>query len=65
MSVRVVDTNVAIVANTRDTHADVACQLTCIDKLSRLVREGVVAVDETGFILRARSLKYHENQCAL
>ena len=51
MSVRVVDTNVAIVANTRNTHADVACQLACIDKLSRLVREGVVAVDETGFIL--------------
>lgn len=51
MSVRVVDTNVAIVANTRDTHADVACQLACIDKLSHLVREGVVAVDETGLIL--------------
>ena len=51
MSVCVVDTNVAIVANTRHTHADVACQLACIDELGRLVREGVVAVDETGFIL--------------
>ena len=51
MSACVVDTNVAIVANTRDTHADLRCQLACIEKLGRLVKQGVVAVDETGFIM--------------
>lgn len=51
MSAFVVDTNVAIVANTRNTHADLPCQLACIEKLERLVTQGVVVVDETGFIL--------------
>ena len=51
MSVCVVDTNVAIVANTRGTHADLPCQLACIEKLERLVTQGVVAVDETDFIM--------------
>ena len=51
MSVFVVDTNVAIVANSRDTHADVACQLACITKLGRIVGQDVVALDETGYIL--------------
>lgn len=51
MSVFVVDTNVAIAANIRDTHADPPCQLACIEKLERVVSQGVVAVDETGLIL--------------
>lgn len=51
MSAFVVDTNVAIVANGRETHADRRCQLACIVELERVVSEGVVAVDETGFIL--------------
>lgn len=63
MSARVVDTNVAIVANARDTHADVACQLACIDELGRLVREGVVAVDEMGYILNEyRNYLSHSGQ---
>ena len=51
MSVFVVDTNVAIVANTRETHADRPCQLACVDKLECVVRQGIVAVDESGAIL--------------
>ena len=51
MSVFVVDTNVAIVANTRDTHADLPCQLACIEKLERVVKQAVVAVDEAGSIV--------------
>ena len=51
MSVFVVDTNVAIVANTRDTHADRLCQLACINKLEHVVRQDVVVVDESGIIL--------------
>ena len=52
MSVCVVDTNVAIVANTIDTHADLPCQLACIEKLGRLVAQGVAAIR---FCTRARS----------
>ena len=51
MSVFVVDTNVAIVANGRDTHADGPCQLACIDKLEHVVRRGVVAVDQLDSIM--------------
>ena len=51
MSAFVVDTNVAIAANGRETHADERCQLACIEELERVVGEGVVAVDETGSIL--------------
>ena len=51
MSVFVVDTNVAVVANRRHTHADAKCQLACIEELERVVRQGVVAVDENGVIL--------------
>lgn len=51
MNVCVVETNVAIVANTKDTHADSPCQKTCIEKLERLVTQGIVAVDEIGFIM--------------
>ena len=51
MSVLVVDTNVAVVANRRETHADQICQLACIEELERVVTHGVVAVDATGAIL--------------
>ena len=51
MSVFVVDTNVAIAANGRDTHADMRCQLACIEKLEGVVEQGVVAVDDAGLIL--------------
>ena len=47
----VVDTNVAIVANRRETDADVLCQLTCVERLKTLASREVVAIDDRGFIL--------------
>ena len=51
MSAFVVDTNVAVAANRRDTHADERCQLACIDRLEHVARQGVVAVDRSGLII--------------
>ena len=51
MTVLVVDTNVAIVANGRNTHADNLCQLTCVEELESLIKNGTVAVDIQGLIL--------------
>jgi hypothetical protein len=51
MIVKVVDTNVAIAANGRHTHEDLNCQLACIDKLSWIVENAVVAIDGLGLIL--------------
>ncbi len=50
MSKVVVDTNVAIVANGRNTHADIACQLACIKKLKIITHKGVVALDNHDLI---------------
>ena len=47
---RVVDTNVAIAANARDTHADFACQQACVRALRSLV-EGVVAIDDEDLVI--------------
>lgn len=52
MTCFVVDTNVAIAANGRDTHADVECQLTCVERLESLVAGGLVAIDEGGLIFK-------------
>ena len=51
MTVRVVDTNVAIVANARDTHADLACQLACVEALRSLVASELVAIDDEQMII--------------
>ncbi len=51
MTAFVVDTNVAIAANARATHADMPCQSVCIERLEHVVEQGVVAVDDTGSIL--------------
>lgn len=51
MSAAVVDTNVAIVANGRDTHAGARCQLECVRELRALERHGVVVLDEFGRVL--------------
>ena len=51
MTVFVVDTNVAIVANGRRTHADTSCRLTCVRKLSSLVTQETVAIDDGNLIL--------------
>ena len=50
MKANVVDTNVAIVANGRDTHADNACQLACVDALGSTATQKV-AIDDGGLIL--------------
>ncbi len=51
MSVRVIDTNVAICANGRDTHADAQCQLACIEALEEVVKRKKIAIDDQGLIL--------------
>lgn len=49
----VVDTNVAIAANGRNTHAGIDCQLACIDFLESTVqsRNSTVVLDSNGLIL--------------
>lgn len=52
MTDRVVDTNVPIAANGRETHANVACQHACVVALRSLIAdEVVVAIDDRGDIL--------------
>ena len=48
----VVDTNVAIVANGRETNADMRCQLTCVETLKNLTSREVVAIDDAGDIFK-------------
>ena len=50
MRPNVVDTNVAIAANGRHTHADLACQRACIRELLEVCRGKVVAIDDSGLI---------------
>ena len=47
----VVDTNVAMAANGRETHADARCQLACVERLKSLAAGEVVAIDDRGLIL--------------
>ena len=47
----VVDTNVAMGANGRETHADARCQLACVERLKSLAAGEVVAIDDRGLIL--------------
>ncbi len=47
----VVDTNVLVAANGRDTHVDGACRIACVDELDRLCAEEVVCVDDKYLIL--------------
>ena len=51
MTVFVVDTNVAIAANGRNTHADDQCQFACVEKLEAVVKNQVIAVDDQGAIV--------------
>lgn len=51
MTAFVVDTNVAVAANGRDTHADEQCQLACVEKLESVVATEVAAIDDRGSIL--------------
>lgn len=48
----VVDTNVAISANGRETHADDNCRLACVRELRLMAEEGIIAIDDGFRILR-------------
>ena len=47
----VVDTNVAVVANGRDIHVDIACQMSCVQKITAVMRGEVVVLDDMGLIM--------------
>ena len=55
----VVDTNVAIVANGRETDADEQCQLSCIKRLRSLAASEVVAIDNLGLIVAEYKKRLH------
>lgn len=46
----VVDTNVAIVANGRDTHAGIACQIACIEAIGLIREKRTVFLDDQDLI---------------
>jgi hypothetical protein len=48
MKRRVVDTNVGIVANGRDTNATPACRLAALEALASIVDQGSIVVDTAG-----------------
>ena len=56
----VVDTNVAMAANGRGTHADMACQAACVARLKAVVAHDTVFLDETGLVFEeyARRLRW-------
>jgi hypothetical protein len=47
----VIDTNVAIAANGRHTHAELRCQLACVRRLRAIKSAERVALDDAGRIL--------------
>lgn len=51
MKRRVVDTNVAIVANGRGTNASIPCRIAAVEALAGLVESGRIVVDEAGEML--------------
>ncbi len=46
----VVDTNVAIAANGKNTHADLDCQLACVETLKAVCRDAVIVLDDGNLI---------------
>ena len=52
MAVFVVDTNVAIAANGRGTHADNPCRRACVQKIQSLTKGKVVVLDDQGQIMQ-------------
>lgn len=57
----VADTNVLIVANGRDTHADNECQLACIVAIDNIRTEGTAALDAGGLILHEYATYCHHS----
>ena len=62
MTAFVVDTNVPLVANGCDTHADIQCQLTCVQRIESLRQQGVVVIDDDGEILKEYGGKLNEKR---
>lgn len=60
MSTFVIDTNVAVTANGRNTHADTRCQLNCVMRLRQVVAGEIVVIDNAGAILEeyGRNLRW-------
>lgn len=56
---RVVDTNVLVAANGRDTHADLECQLACINALEKIKSDKILLLDNLGLILDEYSRHCH------
>lgn len=52
MTTFVVDTNVAVAANGRRTHADLMCQRSCVEQLTAVVKEEVIAIDDVGLVFQ-------------
>ena len=52
MTAFVVDTNVVIVANGRQTHADLQCQMLCVERIKSVVAHEIVAIDDADAILQ-------------
>ena len=61
MTAFVVDTNVAIAANGRGTHADPCCKWTCVQKLNCLVAQETVAIDDQYLILHEYSRRLNSS----
>jgi hypothetical protein len=57
---RIIDTNVAITANGRDTHASDECQLECINALIDIVNKCTVYLDDQNLIFEEyrKNLKF-------
>lgn len=51
MNTFVVDTNVAVAANGRNTHASDECQLICIETLEKIIKSDSIAIDDEGLIM--------------
>ena len=61
MTTFIVDTNVAVSANGRETHADTQCQLDCVRTLKWVVAGEVVAIDNDGSILAEYARNLHRS----
>ena len=46
----VVDTNVAVAANRKNTHADLVCQMACVTKLRAVCRDTIIVLDNSNLI---------------
>lgn len=60
-SIRVIDTNILLVANKQHQGVSASCVISCVDALNAIKKNGVVAIDDEYEILREYSLKTKPN----